>query len=210
PLRFAPTVGYCFPAREAAVRRRQVASLPGACRRPSFSELPCPPNLPHSEEDALRSRSKTSLLFWRDCGSASPVSCHLQEAENGRSEATMADGDWARYRQLRGKALPPVFEFRGCAYAQEQLFKRDFYAATGLYRRERTQTCAATLPDCVILKIYHTDPFWFLPLDWLGRWLCQREAGFLEALDGITGIPRLLGRHGDSGLVREFIPGCNL
>ena len=120
----------------------------------------------------------------------------------------MADGDWARYRQLRGKTLPAGFEFRSCAYALEKLYKRDFYAATGVYRREGPDR--ANPPDRVVLKIYHTDPFWFLPLDWLGRWLCRREADFLHALDGIRGVPRLLARHGQAGMVREFIPGRNL
>jgi hypothetical protein len=125
----------------------------------------------------------------------------------------MADADWAKYRQLRGKALPPVFTFRGRTYEQETLFKRDFYAATGLYRRvegARGAVAVGDSPARVLLKIYHTDPFLFVPLDWLGRWLCRREAFFLETLAGIPGIPRLFARHGDSGLVREYVPGVNL
>ncbi len=121
----------------------------------------------------------------------------------------MADADWAKYRQLRGKALPPVCTFRGRTYEQETLFKRDFYAATGLYRC-RPERGQIDSPSRVLLKIYHTDPFLFLPLDWLGRWLCRREAFFLETLAGIAGIPRLFARHGESGLVREYVPGVNL
>jgi predicted Ser/Thr protein kinase len=40
--------------------------------------------------------------------------------------------------------------------------------------------------------------------------LCRREMRYYDLLDGIAGIPRLLGRYGAAGLVREFIPGCNL
>lgn len=119
----------------------------------------------------------------------------------------MADADWAKYRQLRGKTLPPSFPFGGVLYLAEHLFKRDFYAATGLYRHSAQ---ARLLPGQVVLKIYHTDPFLGLPLRWLGRWLCDREVGFMQRLAGVPGVPRLLGRHGESGLVREFIPGTNL
>ena len=47
----------------------------------------------------------------------------------------MADADWAKYKQIRGKPLPESIEFAGTAYSLAKVFKRDFYAATGLYRR---------------------------------------------------------------------------
>lgn len=118
----------------------------------------------------------------------------------------MADADWHLYRQLRGKELPETFDFRGIAYRHLKLLKRDFYAAVGLYER----LLEADLPRQVLLKVYHTESLWGLPLGWLGRWLCRREARCYETLTGLAGVPRYLGSHGEAGLIREYVPGCNL
>ena len=121
----------------------------------------------------------------------------------------MADADWASYKQLRGNVLPQDIEFRGGRYRQEQLFKRDFYAATGLYRLQDGKATAER-PQQIVLKIYHTQPFGILPLGWLGRRLCRCEVYYLKKADGIARLPRLLERDGPSGFVREYAPGCNL
>lgn len=119
----------------------------------------------------------------------------------------MADADWHRYKQLRGKALPDEFAHQGVRYRRHALLKRDFYAAVGIYE---TDTPTATAPPQVLLKVYHTDPLWGVPFGWLGRWLARREIRAYEALAGVAGVPRLLARFGDAGMVREFVPGCNL
>jgi hypothetical protein len=121
----------------------------------------------------------------------------------------MADADWAKYRRMRGKDLPAEIQLRGGFYRRVAIFKHDFYAATGLYRLVG-EPSTVTGPAQVVLKIYHTDSYFGLPLRWLGRLLCRRETRLCEALAGIEGVPRLLERYGASGLVREFVPGCNL
>jgi serine/threonine protein kinase len=120
----------------------------------------------------------------------------------------MPDADWVLYRSMRGKPLPATATLLGTTYALEKTLKRDFYAVTGVYRRA-AESCGSA-PDQVLLKIYHTGPLGKLRLRWLGRWLCNREVKFLRAVDGIDGVPRFLGRFRSTGLVREFIPGCNL
>ena len=120
----------------------------------------------------------------------------------------MPDADWRRYRQLRGEDLPVKADLLGAEYHCRQVLKRDFYAAVGIY--DHAAGGRPRQPSCVLLKIYHTDACAGLPLSWLGRWLCRREMLYYELLDGIAGVPRLLGRYGEAGLVREFIPGCNL
>lgn len=122
----------------------------------------------------------------------------------------MPDSDWHKYKQLRGKELPATFEHRGVTFTRRSLLKRDFYAAVGIYDRESSEGGASNLPGQVLLKVYHTDPLWCLPLGWLGRWLARREIRCYQDLDGIPGIPRMVGTHGESGLIREFVPGCNL
>ena len=120
----------------------------------------------------------------------------------------MADADWVRYKQIRGKALPGEATLLGTPYRLATHLKRDFYAATGLF--ERVEPADSAAPGKVLLKIYHTDPFWGVPLGWLGRFLCRRETGFLRQLDGVEGVPQFREPHGESGFVREFVPGCNL
>lgn len=120
----------------------------------------------------------------------------------------MPDSDWVKYKALRGKALPESIELGGIKYAQERLLKFDFYAATGLFRRDGDGPAKA--PERLLYKVYHTDRLGPIPLRWLGRWLCRREAHYLSRLKGIEGVPQLLERRGDSGLLREFIPGVNL
>jgi serine/threonine protein kinase len=119
----------------------------------------------------------------------------------------MADADWHRFRQLRGNDLPETAELLGATYRRRQILKRDFYAAVAVYDHEPG---GPQTPPAVLLKVYHTDGLLGVPLGWLGRLLCRREMLFYEMLDGVAGVPQLLGQYGEAGLVREFIPGCNL
>lgn len=121
----------------------------------------------------------------------------------------MADADWAKYKQLRGRSLPESIIFRGVEYRLEQLFKRDFYAATGLFALAVDQPDERH-PERIVLKIYHTEPLGYIPLGWLGRLLCNREVYFLQATSNVPGLARFLERCGESGYVREYIPGCHL
>ncbi len=112
----------------------------------------------------------------------------------------MADSDWAQYKQLRGKTLPPTIAFRDADYELVQIFKRDFYAATGLYRL-KDETEFLDLPREVVLKIYHTEPLGIIPLGWMGRFLCDREVFFYERTAEVAGLPRFFGRFGESGFM---------
>jgi serine/threonine protein kinase len=120
----------------------------------------------------------------------------------------MADADWHKYKQLRGLELPESAVLLETDYVREHVLKRDFYATVGIFKRSDGH--GGSPPSRVLLKIYHADSLWGFPLGWMGRWLCRREMRFYRLLDGIEGIPRLLGTYGESGLVREFISGCNL
>lgn len=122
----------------------------------------------------------------------------------------MADADWWRYKQVRGVPLPESAELLGETYRLEQVLKRDFYAAVGVYARDGE---SGSSPDRVLYKVYHTDGLGGLnapPWRWLGRGLRNREANFFKRLDGVPGVPRLWGVVGESALVREYVPGVNL
>lgn len=120
----------------------------------------------------------------------------------------MADADWAKYKQLRGYPLPETIPFAGATYELVRHFKRDFYAATGLYRL-RAENPSSLRPEFLVHKVYHTDPLLILPLRWLGKRLCEREIYFHELTKDMNGVPRFYGRVGVAGFVREYIPGCH-
>lgn len=125
----------------------------------------------------------------------------------------MADADWWRYKQVRGEPLPESAELLGAGYRLEQILKRDFYAAVGVYvRAEPARGVDPQPPDRVLYKVYHTDGVGFdaPPWRWLGRRLRDREAHYFRVLDGVPGVPRLWGVQGESALVREYVPGRNL
>lgn len=119
----------------------------------------------------------------------------------------MADADWVLYRQVRGRPLPERAEMLEQNWVLETTLKRDFYAATGVYRPADATSTGVRL----LLKIYHTDALAkVIPLRSLGRLLCWREALYLRRLAHVDGVPRYWGRFGESGLIREFLPGRNL
>ena len=110
----------------------------------------------------------------------------------------MADADWAKYKQIRGKPLPETIEFAGVAYTLTKVFKRDFYAATGLY--QRSPRSGASASDGVSRRsrsfssTITPNGFWFLPLRWLGRWLWRREMRLRQAVADVPGVAHVLGR----------------
>lgn len=121
----------------------------------------------------------------------------------------MADSDWANYKQLRGQELPTEITFRSHRYRFDRYFKRDFYAATGLYLKSSEGT-SETVPEKIVLKVYHQDRLGILPLGWLGRWLADRERRYQARVAGLPNIIQVLDHWERTGMIREYIPGCHL
>jgi hypothetical protein len=94
-----------------------------------------------------------------------------------------------------------VIEIDGQSYSHRRLFKNDFFAATALYEGPAGK---------VILKVQRQASFLLIPLGWVGRLLAAREAAALNRLSGVPGVPRLIGRWGKTGIVREYIEGRTL
>jgi hypothetical protein len=86
-------------------------------------------------------------------------------------------------------------------YTQRRVFKNDFFAVTSLYEKEAGK---------VVLKVHRQASFLFVPLEWLGRLLAARECAAFTRLEGVEGIPKLIGRWGPTGVVREYIEGHSL
>lgn len=99
---------------------------------------------------------------------------------------------------LGRRTLPAEIEVGGNRYVHRQTFKNDFFAVTATYEGRSGR---------VLLKVGRQAGFWGIPLVWVGRLLAAREAAALECLVDLDGVPRLIGRWGATGIVREFVEG---
>ncbi len=99
---------------------------------------------------------------------------------------------------LGRRDLPDRIEVRGRPYSLVRVFKNDFFAITSLYEGDGER---------VLLKVGRQAGFFGVPLRWIGRILASREVFFLQRLDDLPGIPRLIDRWEDTGFIREFIEG---
>jgi len=104
----------------------------------------------------------------------------------------------AYLRALGARPIPETITLEGRTYSQVRVFKNDFFAVTALYEDAGRR---------VLVKIGRQASFLGLPMRWVGRLLARREAVAMTVLSGLPGIPRLLCRWGDTGIIREFIEG---
>ena len=102
---------------------------------------------------------------------------------------------------LGAHSLPEQITVKQRRYHLQKLFKHDFWAATGLYNNGSS---------LVVLKIYRHQDLLGMPMDWLGRWLANREIFFYHYLQDLPGISRFLGRIGANGFVHAYIRGQTL
>ncbi|NLX14759.1 MAG: hypothetical protein GXY44_14065 [Phycisphaerales bacterium] len=83
-------------------------------------------------------------------------------------------------------------------YRHLRTYKHDFFAATGLY---------AGPSGKVILKLGRLVGLLGLPMSWLGRYLADRECAVYRSVADVPGVPRYLGRWGETGFVHQFVEG---
>jgi hypothetical protein len=97
-----------------------------------------------------------------------------------------------------GRSPPVVICVAGESYSYVRMFKQDFFALTALY-----EGAAGKL----VLKMGRTHPLMGLPMAWLGRVLSNHESRLYRLAHGIEGIPRILGAHGPTAFVHEYVEG---
>ncbi len=102
-------------------------------------------------------------------------------------------------RALGEGDLPPWVMARDVIYRHVRTIKHDFFAATGLYQAEDGSRA--------IVKINRRTDFLGLPLEWAGRWLCNREVRCYHALADLPHVPALLGLVGTTGFIHDYIEG---
>lgn len=109
--------------------------------------------------------------------------------ENGRHS-------WLR--ALGREELPASIDLPDGRYELLRTYKHDFFAATGLYGGPGGR---------VVLKLGRRVSLLGLPMAWLGEHLADRECAIYDALAGVQGVPRCIGRWGRTGFVHEFVEG---
>jgi len=105
--------------------------------------------------------------------------------------------------------MPEQLQISGTTYYRRRIFKHDFFAATGMYERNGSPASEA-FPRRIVLKLGRQQNFLGLPMQWLGRAATEREFDNLRRLSGIAGVPKLIGRCGNTGFAYEYIEGRSL
>ncbi len=115
-----------------------------------------------------------------------------------RAASTMSNRLPPSLTALGRRSLPLQIESGGNRYTRRRIFKNDFFAVTALYEGDGGK---------VILKVHRQAGFLLMPFAWLGRWLVRRELAAFDRLRDVDGIPKVIGRWGTTGLVREYVEG---
>jgi len=102
-------------------------------------------------------------------------------------------------RALGREGLPREFVIDGVTYRRTQTIKHDFFAATGFYASDAGRK--------VVLKMGRAEKFLGWPLDFIGKWLCDREVRFYTRLADLPNVPAVLGRVGKTGFVHDYVEG---
>lgn len=100
---------------------------------------------------------------------------------------------------LGRRRLPGEICVAGQALAHRKTFKNDFFAVTALYEAGDGKR--------VLLKVGRQASFALIPMAWIGRLLARREAGALQRLSDLEGIPQYIGPWERTGIIREFVDG---
>ncbi len=102
-------------------------------------------------------------------------------------------------KALGRRAFPQSLSLPGGEYERVRVFKHDFFAATGLFRRGDGHL--------VVLKIGRTADVFGLPGRWIGRYLAAREARIYRLLADVEHVPAYLGKWGACGFIHEYVAG---
>lgn len=106
--------------------------------------------------------------------------------------------------------LPETVFTSGRQYILLRTFKHDFFAATGLYGKAGNPAPHSEKDERVVLKISRIQPFFGIPIAWLGRWLKNREYRLLRQIQTLEQVPQIAGEYGRNGFVYHYIEGRSL
>ncbi len=105
-------------------------------------------------------------------------------------------------------APPAELVVAGAVYTLTRVFKHDFWAATCLYETSAefgVRSAKEIAFPNIVVKFSRAQPFCGLPLEWTGRMLADHEAAIYNALKGVAGIPRFVGRISPTCYAIEYV-----
>lgn len=88
------------------------------------------------------------------------------------------------FRALGRKEPPQVIQVDGETYHCVDVLKHDSWAATAVYQGQTKK---------IVCKFNRQEHVFGVPMDWLGRWLAERERSALQQLSDLPGIPPVCG-----------------
>lgn len=99
---------------------------------------------------------------------------------------------------------PERMELAGRRYRLVRVFKHDFFAATCLYQLHDASAPPGAAAK-IVVKFCRDQSFCGLPMDWIGKLLCDREEAIYKLLAGLAGVPRWVARPGAFACAVEYI-----
>ena len=101
-------------------------------------------------------------------------------------------------------APPEELSVAGAVYCLVRVFKHDFWAATCLY-----ESAGGNFPK-IVVKFGREQGFFGLALAWTGKMLADHEEAIYHALEGVSGVPRWVGRLSPTCYAIEYIEAVPL
>lgn len=108
------------------------------------------------------------------------------------------------------EGLPKTIFIASRQWTLTRTFKHDFYAATGLYRAVADPAAPNSEPERIVLKMGRIQPFFGIPIAWLGRYLKHREMRLLDQVQSLGQVPQQVGEYGRNGFAYRYIEGQTL
>jgi hypothetical protein len=105
-------------------------------------------------------------------------------------------------KALGWRPFPRRVSIQGHDYQLVQVFKHDFFAATGLMERADGHR--------IVLKIGRLADILGLPAGWIGRLLVRHEARIYQTLAEVSGVPAFIDFWGSGAFAHDFVPGHSL
>ena len=100
---------------------------------------------------------------------------------------------------LGRRNLPETLVINDVVWRLIRTHERDFWAVTGFYQNDAGGR--------TVLKMGRAEDFMGVPMEWIGRWLCNREVRLYQQLADLTNVPKILGRVGTTGFVHAYATG---
>jgi len=106
-----------------------------------------------------------------------------------------------RINRTSGQVLPDTINIKGVPHHCVKVYKEDFYAVTRVYEGPT---------GAYIVKAAQLYPCRNFLREWAAHFLAVREVRIHRQIRHIEGVPKIVGKVGRFGFIREYVPGETL